>query len=224
MSTLQEIIPQVLIPHVPDLRPHPNSAPSTARYAPLTAPPRHHVPYWILHSPTLADSMMERLRTYLTTAPGGNMPPSRQLQQWLDDLPGNLLDTPSGELSSEETTTQLWDVDLFPLIRYAVKDVDQNPTRPTKVVRSTLYSQTPDALICPTSGASPRLHYEAKSWTVFNTFAPEILALAQHVEDGRHGTSLELRINEEGSRSIIMKVSRNYLIAKSEALTSHRCF
>jgi hypothetical protein len=223
MSTLQEIIPQVLIPHVPDLRPPP-SVPSTAGYAPLTAPPRHHVPYWILHSPTLADSMMEGLRIYLTTAPGGNMPTSRQLQQRVDDLPDNLLETPAGELSSEETTTQLWDIYLFPLIRYAVKDMDQNPTLPATVVRRTLYSQTLDALICPTSGSSPRLHREAKSWTVFNTFAPEILALARHVEDGRLGTSLELRTNEEGARSIVMKVSRNYLIAKSEALTSHHCF
>jgi hypothetical protein len=223
MSTLQEIIPQVLIPHVPDLRPPP-SVPSTAGYAPLTAPPRYHVPYWILHSPTLADSMMEGLRIYGTTAPGGNMPPSRQLQQRVDDLPDNLLETPAGELSSEETTTQLWDIYLFPLIRYAVKDMDQNPTLPTTVVRRTLYSQTLDALICPTSGSSPRLHREDKSWTVFNAFAPEILALARHVEDGRLGTSLELRTNEEGARSIVMKVSRNYLIAKSEALTSHHCF
>jgi hypothetical protein len=207
MSTLQEIIPQVLIPHIPDLRPPP-SVPSTAGYAPLTAPPRHHVPYWILHSPALADSMMERLRTYLTTAPGGNMLPSRQLHQRLDDLPDDLLDTAAGELSSEETTTQLWDSCLFPLIRFAVKDTDQNPTRPATVVRRTLYSQTPDALIGPTSGTSPRLHYEAISWTVFNICAPEILALAQHVEDGWLGTSLELRSNEEGARSIIMKVSQ----------------
>jgi hypothetical protein len=222
MSTLQEI-PQVSIPHVPDLRPPP-SVPSTARYAPLTAPPGHHVPYWILHTPTLADSMMERLRTYLMTAPGGSMPPSRQLQQRVDDLPDDLLDTSAGELSSEETTTQLWDSCLFPLIRYAVKEVDQNPTRPALVVRRTLYSQTPDALICPSSGTSPRLHREDNSWTVFNAFAPEILALARHVEDGRLGTSLELRTNEEGARSIVMKVSRNYLNAKSEALTSHHCF
>src|SRR5687768_6691164 len=48
MTTLQQIIPQVSIPHVPVLRPPP-SAPSTAPYAPFTAPPEHHVPYWILH-------------------------------------------------------------------------------------------------------------------------------------------------------------------------------
>jgi hypothetical protein len=222
-STIQEIIPQVLIPHVPDLRPPP-SVPSTTGFAPLTAPPRHHVPYWILHSPTLADSMMEGLRTYLTTAPGGNRLPSRQLRQRVDDLPAELLETSAGELSSEETTTQLWGIHLFPLIRYAVKDVDQNPTLPTTVARSTLYSQIPDALICPASNTSPRLHREDKSWTEFNAFATEILALARHVEDGRLGTSLELRTNEEGARSIIMKVSRNYLIAKSEALTSHHCF
>ena len=158
------------------------------------------------------------------TAPGGNMPPSHQLQQRVDDLPDDLLDTAAGELTSEETTTQLWDSCLFPLIRYAVKEVDQNPTRPALVVRRTLYSQTPDALICPSSGTSPRLHREDKSWTVFNAFAPEILAIAQHVKDGQLGTSLELRTNEEGARSIIMKVSRNYLNAKSKALTSHHGF
>ncbi|KAF5384079.1 hypothetical protein D9615_003428 [Tricholomella constricta] len=205
MSTLQEIIPSIFIPHIPDLRPPP-SAPSTARYAPLAAPPRHHVPYWILHVPTLAESTMERLRIYLTTAPGGSIPPSRQLQQCIDNLPDNLRDTSFGELSSEETVNELWGFYLFPLIRYAVQDVDQNPTRPAKIVRSTLYSQTPDALICPTSSSSPCLHYEGKSWMVFNAFAPKILALAQHVEDGRVGTSLELRINEEGARSIIMKL------------------
>ena len=214
-STLEEIIPQVVIPHLPNLR-SPPSVPSTAGYAPLTAPPQHHVPYWILHSPTLADSMMEGLRTYLTTAPGGNMPPSRQLRQRVDDLPDNLLETPAGELSSEETTTQLWDIYLFPLIRHAVKEIDQNSTLPTIVVRRTLYSQTPDALICPSLGSSPRLHREDKSWMVFNKFAPEILALAQHVEpeDGQLGTSLELRTDEEGARSIVMKVSQNYLIGQ----------
>ncbi len=206
MTTLQETIPQVLIPHVPVLRPTP-SAPSTAGYAPLTAPPQGHIPYWILHSPTLANSMMDRLRTYLTTAPGGGMPPSRQLQQCLNDLPDNLLETPAGELSSEETTTQLWNIYLFPLIRYAVKDVDQNPTLPATRVRRTIYSQTPEALICPTQGTSPRLHREDKNWTIFDRFAPEILVLAQHVEDGQLGTSLELRTNEAGARSIIMNVS-----------------
>jgi hypothetical protein len=206
MRTLKEVIPQVLIPHIPDLR-RPPSAPTTARYAPLTAPPRHHVPYWILHSPTLAASMMTRLRTYLATAPGGNMAPSPQLLQRVDDLADDLLDTPARELSSEETTSQLWDMCLFLLIRYAVKEVDQNRTRPTTEVRRTLYSQTPDALICPTAGTSPRLHREDKSWQVFDTFAPDILSLARHFEDGRLGTSLELRANEEGARSIIMKVS-----------------
>ena len=153
---------------------------------------------------------MQSLRTYLTTAPGGNMPPSHQLQQRVDDLPDDLLDTSAGELSGEETTTQLWETCLFPLIRYAVKDVDQNPTRPHTVVRRTFYSQTPDALTCPTSGTSPRLHREDKNWMVFDAFAPEILALARHLEDGRLGMSLELRTNEEGARSIIMKVCRNY--------------
>jgi hypothetical protein len=206
MNTLQEILPEVLIPHVPELRPPP-STPSTAGYAPFTAPPEHHVPYWILHSPTLADAMMEELRRYLTTAPGGNMSPSPHLQQAVNRLPDNLLDTAAGELSGEETTTQLWDICLFPLIRDAVKEVDENPTRPALAVRRTLYSQTPDALISPTSGTSPRLHREDKSWAVFDAYAPEILALAQHVEGERLGTSLELRTNEEGARSIFMKVS-----------------
>ena len=207
MSTLQEIIPQILIPHVPDLIPSP-SLPSTTRYAPLTAPPQHHVPYWILHSPTLAESMTKSLRTYLMTAPGSNMSPGPELQLRLNRLQNNVLETPAGQLCSEQTTTLLWDYDLFPLIRYAVQEVDQNPTLPViQVPGITLYSKTPDALICPTPGASPRLHREDKSWTVFNHFAPEILALAQHVEDGRLGTSLQLGINEEGARSIVMKVS-----------------
>jgi hypothetical protein len=115
MSTLQEIIPQVLIPDIPDLQ-LPPSIPSTTGYAPLTAPPRHHVPYWILHSPALADSMIERLQMHLMTMLGGNMLPSHQLHQQLNDLPDDLLDTAAGKLSSEETMTQLWDSCLFPLI------------------------------------------------------------------------------------------------------------
>jgi hypothetical protein len=210
MNTLQDIVPELLIPHVPELRPAP-SAPSTEGYAPLSAPPQHHVPYWILHSPTLADSMMEELRRYLTTAPGGSMAPSSTLQLTVNELPDELLETSAGELSSEETTTQLWGIHLFPLIRYAVTEVDQNPTRPTLVMKRTLYSQTSDTLICPASGTLPRLHRENKSWAVFDAYAPEILALAQRVEEGWLGTSLELRSNEQGARSIIMNVSQNYL-------------
>jgi hypothetical protein len=208
--SLQETIPQILIPHIPELR-EPPSQPTTAGYAPVMAPPRHHVPYWILHSPTLAASMMERLLAYLPTAPGGNSPPSTLLQLLIERLPASLQDTPSGELSSEETTAQLWEFTLFHIIRYAVQEVDQNPTGPSTVLRRTSYSQTPDALIRPMLGTSPRLHREDKNWTVFDTFAPSILTLAQHVEDERLGTSLELRINEEGARSIVMKVSRNSL-------------
>jgi hypothetical protein len=152
------------------------------------------------------------------------MPPSPQLQQRVNDLPRDLLDTSARELSSEETTTQLWDMCLYQIIRYAVMEVDQNPTRPTTEVRRTLYSQTPDALICPTAGTSPRLHREDKNWEVFDTFAPDILALARHSQNGQLGTSLELGINEEDERSIIMKVSGDYLVAKSEVLTSYHCF
>jgi len=160
-NTLQEIVSQILIPQVPAQR-QPPSRSSTAPYAPITAPPRHHLPYWIVHSADLAESMMQRLRAYLPTAPGGNMPPSPQLTHCIDNLPEDLLDTPAGELSSEETTAQLWDILLLPLIRYAVKDVDQNPAKPAIKVRRTLYSQTPDALICPTpesrcfTSSSPR--------------------------------------------------------------------
>jgi hypothetical protein len=210
MGTLQEIIPKISIPHVPD-QIQPPSRLSTARYAPVTAPPRHHVPYWIAHSAGLADWIMQSLRTYLTTAPGGNMPPSRHLSLHIDELEDA---TPAGELSSEETTTQLWDSNLLPVIRYAVKDVDRNPTLPAIQVRRTLYSQTPDALLCPTPGASPRLHCEHKSWTVFDAFAPEILALAQHVENGQLGTSLELGLNEVDARSVVLKVSRYHLNIK----------
>jgi len=220
MATLLEIIPQILIPHLPDQR-QPPSQPTTARYAPVAAPPQHHVPYWIAHSPSLADWMMQSLHAYLMTAPGSNIPPSRQLRQCINDLPDNLLETPAGELSSEETTSHLWDIYLFPLIRYAVRDVDQNLTLPAIQVRRTLYSQTPDVLICPTKDTPPRLHREDKSWTVFDTFAPDILMLAQHVEDGQTGTALELRVNEEGARSIVMKVSQNDFNTKSDMLTNH---
>ena len=206
MNTLEQFIPQILIPHVPNLV-QPPSQPSTAPYAPLTAPPRHHVPYWIVHSPRLADWMMQQLRTYLTTAPGGDLPPSDRLQECVNHLPNDLLDTPAGELSSEETTKQLWENCLFPVIRHAVKDVDRNPTGPRIVVRTAAYSQTPDALICPAVDTPPRLHREDKNWMVFDAFAPEILALSQHLEDGQLGTALELRSNEEGARSIVMKVS-----------------
>lgn len=206
MGRLQDIIPQVLIPHVPDLRPSPFTPPS-APYAPFTTPPRRHVPYWIIHDPNLADLMMERLRVYLTTAPGGNLPPSLRLQQYLDYLPEDLLTTFSGALSTEETTNELWARCLWPRIRYAVRDVDQNDTLAVGLLKSwTLYSESPDALISPTSGTSPRLHYEAKGWSVFNALAPQILELAQHVEGGQVGTHLELRINEEDARSVIFKI------------------
>ena len=204
MSTLQEVIPQISIPHVPDQR-QPPSRPTTAPYAPVAPPPRHHVPYWIAHSASLADWMMQSLQAYLTTAPGGNMLPSRRLQHRIEDLP---VPTPAGELSSEETTAQLWDYNIFPVIRYAVQEVDQNPTLPSTKVGTTLYSQTPDALICPTQDAPPRLHREDKNWRAFDAFAQDILALAQYVEEGQPGTSLELGLNEVGARSIIMKVSR----------------
>ena len=223
MNTLQEIVPGFSIPHIPELRPTP-SRPSTAGYAPLTAPPEPCVPYWILHSPTLANLMMDDLRRYLTTAPGGSILPSPCLREAVNGLPDDLLDTTAGELSSEETTTQLWDLCLWPIIRYAVKEVDQHPTRPISEVRRTLYSHTPDALICPVKGTLPRLHREDKSWSVFDTYAPEILTLAQHTEDGQLGTSLVLVANEEGARSIIMKVSHNYLMAKSAGLMSCHYF
>jgi hypothetical protein len=208
MGTLQEIIPQVSIPHVPDLRPLPFTPPFAARYAPFTAPARQHVPYWIPHDPSLADLMMERLRVYLTTAPGGNLPPSLRFQQYLDYLPEDLLTTFTGALSTEDTTNELWDRCFWPRIRYAVKDVDRNDTLAVGLLKNwTLYSETPNALFSPASGTSPRLHYEAKSWSVFNALAPQILALAQHVEDEQVGTYLELRINEEDARSVIFKVS-----------------
>jgi len=208
MGTLQEIIPQVSIPHVPDLRPLPFTPPSAARYAPFTAPARQHVPYWILHDPTLANSMMERLRAYLKTAPGRDLPPSPRLQQFLDNLSDDLLHTPYGELSSEETTTDLWKIYILQLIRYAVRDIDQNPTLPVKPLTTpTLYSKTGDFLISSTPDTSPCLYYDIKSWSVFDAFALDTLSLAQHVEDGQLGTPLELRVNEEDARSVIMKVS-----------------
>jgi hypothetical protein len=68
MNTLQEIIPELLVLHVPRLR-WPLSRPLSLH------PPEHHVPYWTLHCPTLTDSMMQELCRYLPTAPGGNTPP-----------------------------------------------------------------------------------------------------------------------------------------------------
>ena len=91
-------------------------------------------------------------------------------------------------------------------------------------MRRTLYSHTLDVLICPVKGTPPHLHQEDKSWSVFDTYALEVLTLAQHIEDGQLGTSLVLVANEEGAQSIIMKVSHNYLMAKSAGLTSCHYF
>ena len=216
MATLQELIPQVSIPHVPELKPLLFTPPSAACYAPFTAPPRQHVPYWILHDPTLANSMMERLRAYLETAPGGDLLPSHRLQYLLDNLCDDLLSTPDRELSSEETTSGLWNSYILQLIRYAVEDIDQNPTLPVKPLTTpTLYSETRDFLISSTPDTSPRLYYDIKSWSVFDAFALDILSLAQHVDsDGQLGTPLELRVNEEDARSVIMKVSQTHFISK----------
>jgi hypothetical protein len=103
---------------------------------------------------------MQELRRYLPTTPGGNTPPSPHFQVAINRLPNNLLDTSAGELSNEKTTSRLWDVCLFkPIIRDAVQEVDENPTRPATLEEErTLYNQTPDALICPVPGAPPRLH------------------------------------------------------------------
>jgi hypothetical protein len=91
-------------------------------------------------------------------------------------------------------------------------------------VNGTLYSQTSDTLISPIRGTSPRLHRENKSWTVFDALAPQILALAQHVEDGQLGTSLELKTNEVDARSVVMKVQPKLSQAKFDVLTSLHCF
>lgn len=66
--------------------------------------------------------------------------------------------------------------------------------------------ETRDFVISSTPETSPRLYYDIKSWSVFDAFALDILSLAQHVEDGQLGTSLELRVNEEDARSVIMKM------------------
>ena len=205
-DTLQTIIPGIIIPQVPVLR-LPPSQPSTAPYAPINGPPQHHVPYWIIHDPTLAATMMERLRAYLLTAQGSTMSPSTRLRSRLTDLQNSLFQTPVRELRGEATTSLFWSTDLFPIIGSAVSEVDQNPTLPAMDPSRTLYSQTPDGVIRPTEDDSPRLHLEYKNWWVFEAFAPDILTLAQHVEDGQLGTSLELGDLEVDARSIIMKVN-----------------
>ena len=205
-KTLQTIIPAIVIPQVPVLRPPP-SQPSTDPYAPINGPPQHHVPYWILHDPTLADTMMGRLRTYLPTAPGGIMSPSLLLELRLMALQNGLFQTPARELRSEATTSLFWLTDLFPIIGSSVSEVDQNSTLPAMDLGRTLYNQTPDGVIRPTEDASPRLYLEHKNWRVFDAFAPGILTLAQHIEGGQLGTSLELGNLEVDARSIIMKVS-----------------
>ena len=68
--------------------------------------------------------MMDDLPRYLTTAPGGSILPSPCLREAVNGLPYDLLDTTAGELSSKETATQLWDLCLWPIIYYAVKEVD----------------------------------------------------------------------------------------------------
>lgn len=205
MTTLQQIIPQIFIPHLPPKRPI-RSQPRTAGYAPTAAPPQHHVPYWIRYDPTLADSMMQKLQAYLPTAPGGNFPPSPRLQNYLNCLPEDLLRAGLGHLSTEETTVEFWDYCLFDRIRYAVMEIDQNDALPAEEAIRTLYDHTPDALILPLPNTPPALHYEAKSWHVFDKFAPDILTLAQHDEDGQTGTYLDMGINEEDARSIIFKL------------------
>jgi hypothetical protein len=49
--------------------------------------------------------MMEELRGYMTTTPGRSMLPSSQLQEAINGLPIDLLNTTAGKLSSEETTS-----------------------------------------------------------------------------------------------------------------------
>ena len=163
-NTLETIIPGIVIPQVPVLR-QPPSQPSTAPYAPVNGPPRHHVPYWILHDPTLADTMMERLRTYLPTAQGGTMPPSPLLQFRLLALQNNVFQI--HELTSEFSTFTFWIGDLFPIIGSAVCEVDQNAGLPVTNGNRTLYSQTPDGVISPTAGALSRLYLEHTNWRVF---------------------------------------------------------
>ncbi len=220
-NTLRTIIPAIVIPQVPVLR-QPPSQPSTAPYAPINGPPRHHVPYWIIHDPTLADRMMEGLRAYLPTAQGNTMSPSPLLQFRLVALQNSMFQTPVRELRGEATTSLFWSSDLFPIIAALVSEVDQNPTLPAMDPSRTVYNQTPDGVIRPTEDASPRLHLEYKNWQVFDAFALDILTLAQHVEGGQLGTSLELGDLEVDARSIIMKVNRNYLLCTSEAPTN--CF
>ncbi|KIM87548.1 hypothetical protein PILCRDRAFT_95786 [Piloderma croceum F 1598] len=204
MAILQEIIPEMSIPFLPELVPSPSR--STAGYAPTMIPPRQQVPYWILHSPSLADSMMQELHEYLATAPGAHMPPSAELQGRTSQLPTDLHNTPTGSLGCEKTTTELWDYCLFRNIRLSVQEVDQNATQPMTLANTTLYSQTPDTLICPEQGTPPRLHREDKSWVVFDAYAERILDLAQNNENGQLGTSLELTTYERHERSIIMKM------------------
>lgn len=80
---------------------------------------------------------------------------------------------------------------ILEAIRYAVRDIDQNPTLPAKPLTTpTLYSETRDFVISSTPETSPRLYYDIKSWSVFDAFALDILSLAQHVEDGQLGTSI----------------------------------
>ena len=132
MAILQEIIPEMSIPFLPELVPSPLR--STAGYAPTMIPPRQQVPYWILHSPSLAGSMMQELHEYLATAPGAHMPPSAELQGRTSQLPTDLHNTPTGSLGCEKTTTELWDYCLFRNIRLSVQEVDQNATQPMTLV------------------------------------------------------------------------------------------
>jgi hypothetical protein len=123
VADLGEITPGITVPCIPELVPTPSQA--TLSYSPIAVPPHKHVPYCILHDPSLADSMMERLRTYLPTAPGALMPPSPHLQGCISMLELDILSIPSGSLGIEETTTQLWER-LFRTIQFSVREIDRN--------------------------------------------------------------------------------------------------
>ena len=72
--------------------------------------------------------------------------------------------------------------------------------------------------------AQPRLHREDTSWMEFDTYAEEILALAQHDENGQLGTPLELKTRAQHGRYIVMKVSGTCFISWSLLLMSRHHF
>ena len=136
--------------------------------------------------------MMEKLRTYLPTVLCPQVLDFNYVTQTCKTACSRLLHTNSGVKD--------------PPLCSGYATFSRLTGLPVMDTNRSLYSQFPDGVVSPTPGALPRLHLEYKNWRIFEAFAPGILTLAQHVDGGPIGTSLELGNFEVDARSIVMKV------------------